>query len=66
MRYTWQLPTQIDDPYLQDELIKGWDTQDLAEIWLRAAYEDLREEGVTEVTLTCDETPIYTMSLDAE
>jgi len=63
--WTWDLATALNDDYLAEDLAQGWGTRDEAEAWLKDVYADLVDEGVREVTLVNDGTPVYTMSLDA-
>ena len=64
MSFTYQCGT-VEDPYLSEELARGWDTRDEAESWLSSVYADLLDEGVQEVTLIEDGLPVYSMGLDA-
>jgi hypothetical protein len=41
-----------------------FDTQELAEDWLRVKWEDLRAEGAHSVTLLNDEEIVYDMGLE--
>jgi len=54
----------VDDPYLAEDLARGWDTREEAESWLTSVYADLADLGVSEVILMEDGTPVYTMGLD--
>ena len=63
MSFTFECGT-VGDPYLAEDLAQGWDTREEAESWLSTVYADLASEGVLEVTLLDDGTPVYTMSLD--
>jgi len=63
MRYTFDCGT-VDDPYLREDLDRGWDTREQAESWLSSVYADLADLGVREVTLLEDGTPVFTMGLD--
>ena len=64
MSFTFECGT-VEDPYLNEDLARGWDTRDEAESWLGNVYADLAAEGVREVTLLKDGSPVYTMSLDS-
>lgn len=63
MSFTFDCGT-VDDPYLGEDLARGWDTREDAESWLASVYADLADLGVREVTLMEDGTPQYTMGLD--
>jgi len=61
--FTFECGT-VSDPYLAEDLARGWDSRGAAESWLSTVYADLLDEGVREVTLVDNGAPVYTMSLD--
>ena len=63
MSFTFECGT-VDDPYLAEDLARGWETREDAESWLASVYADLADLGVHEVTLMEDGEPQYTMGLN--
>ena len=66
MTWTWACSPELTDADVGVDLVTGWVTREDAEDWLKEWYTDLSDDGVQEVTLTHEGTPIYSMYLASD